>query len=88
MAKQLRGGGGGERLGSGPYTAPAPAPRAAKHGGATEGSQTEERVWRLRVGRSGTRGMEGVELLRKKDEGSVEAESGAYMMVHKSPVAD
>lgn len=32
--------------------------------------------------------MEGVERLRKKDEGRVEAESGAYMMVHKSPVAD
>lgn len=76
MAKQLR---GGRRRAPG-LTAPAPAPRAAKHGGATEGSQTEERA--------PAGGMEGVERLRKEDEGSAEARSGADMMGHKSPVAD
>lgn len=33
------------------------------------------------------RGMEGVEWLRKREEGSVEAANGGDMMVHKSPVA-
>lgn len=87
MAKQLRG--GRQRvLGAWPCTAPAPDPQAAKHGGATEGSQTEERV----LAKGGTekerRGMEGEEWIRKKDEGRVEATNGEDMMVHKSPVAD
>lgn len=34
------------------------------------------------------RGMEGVEWLRKREEGSVEAANRRDMMVHKSPVAD
>ncbi len=87
MAKQLRGG-RQQALGPRPCSAPAPAPQAAKHGGATEGSQTEERV----LGEGGTererRGMEGVEWLRKREEESVEAANGGDMMVHKSPVAD
>lgn len=32
--------------------------------------------------------MEGVERLRKREEGSVEAADGGDMMVHNSPVAD
>lgn len=43
MAKQLRGG-RQQALGPRLCKAPVPDPRAAKHGGATEGSQTEERV--------------------------------------------
>lgn len=34
------------------------------------------------------RGIEGVEWLRKREEGRVEAVNGGDMMVHKSPVAD
>lgn len=63
-------------------------PRAAKHGGATEGSQTEERA----LAKGGTKRerqrMEGVEWLREREEGSGEEENGGDMMVHKSPVAD
>lgn len=87
MAKQLR---GGRQRALGPRlcTAPGPAPGAAKHGGATEGSQTEERV----LAEGGTererQGMEGVEWLRKREEGRVEAANRGDMMVHKSPVAD
>lgn len=33
-------------------------------------------------------GIEGVEWLRKIEEGRVEAVNGGDMMVHKSPVAD
>lgn len=87
MAKQLREG-RQQALGPWPCTAPAPAPQAAKHGGAAEGSQTEERV----LAKGGTKRkrqrMEGVEWRGEREEGSGEEENGGDMMVHKSPVAD